>query len=84
MRREIDERELRNDSETVLREVEHGETLVVTRNGVPVAELSPPHRHQFVPVQRVLDVFRDAPAIDGERFFADLDGVGDPNPPSRH
>lgn len=37
----ISQRELRNDSAAVLRAVESGETLTVTRRGVPVARLTP-------------------------------------------
>ena len=37
----ISQRELRNDSAAVLRRVEGGENLTVTRRGVPVARLSP-------------------------------------------
>lgn len=39
--RAISQRELRNDNAAVIRDVEAGETLTVTRNGVPVARLSP-------------------------------------------
>jgi prevent-host-death family protein len=41
MNRKITQRELRNQSAAVLREVEAGRTIVVTRNGTPVAELRP-------------------------------------------
>lgn len=37
----ISQRELRNDSAAVLRRVESGEDLTVTRRGVPIAHLSP-------------------------------------------
>jgi prevent-host-death family protein len=37
----IPQRELRNDNASILNRVEAGETFVVTRNGVPVADLSP-------------------------------------------
>jgi antitoxin (DNA-binding transcriptional repressor) of toxin-antitoxin stability system len=36
----ISQRELRNDSGTIMRRVEQGERFTVTRNGIP---------HQFVP-----------------------------------
>lgn len=39
--RTISQRELRNDSGQVLRDVEHGEAIVVTRRGVPVARVVP-------------------------------------------
>ena len=37
MSRTISQRELRNDSGAILREVQAGQTIIVTRNGVPVA-----------------------------------------------
>lgn len=37
----INQRELRNDSAEVMRGVEQGETYVVTRRGVPIAQLAP-------------------------------------------
>lgn len=39
--RTISQRELRNDSGQVLREVEQGEELTVTRRGTPVARIVP-------------------------------------------
>jgi prevent-host-death family protein len=38
---EIASRELRNDTAGVLRKVEAGETIVITRRGKPVADLVP-------------------------------------------
>jgi antitoxin (DNA-binding transcriptional repressor) of toxin-antitoxin stability system len=49
MIRTIIEREPRNDSAAVLREVESGRTLIVTRNGTPVSELRPLGPHPFAP-----------------------------------
>ena len=37
----ISQREMRNDSGLVLREVEAGETFTVTRRGAPVAQIVP-------------------------------------------
>lgn len=37
----INQRELRNDSAEVMRQVEQGQNYTVTRRGVPVATLSP-------------------------------------------
>jgi prevent-host-death family protein len=42
---EVASRELRNDTAGVLRKVEQGETIVITRRGKPVADLVP-HRAQ--------------------------------------
>ena len=49
MSRTITQRELRNECAAVLREVQAGQTLIVTRNGVPVAELRPIQLRRFVP-----------------------------------
>jgi prevent-host-death family protein len=40
MRREVTQRELRNDSGEIMRELDRGESFVVTRNGVPVGGLA--------------------------------------------
>ncbi|UDY23021.1 type II toxin-antitoxin system Phd/YefM family antitoxin [Nocardioides sp. Kera G14] len=40
--RTISHRELRNNSAQVLRDVEAGETFIITNNGRPVAQLMPP------------------------------------------
>ena len=78
--RTITQRELRNDSGAVLREVEAGRTIVVTRNGTPVGELRPIKRHRFVPRAMIADASRNAARIDAKRFRADLDAVVDPRP----
>ncbi|HVF06176.1 MAG TPA: type II toxin-antitoxin system prevent-host-death family antitoxin [Frankiaceae bacterium] len=82
MAREITQRELRNDSGEIMRELDRGETFVVTRNGVPVGELTPLRRHRFVAADAAVALFRNAPGIDPERFRADLDAVAaqDPTP----
>jgi prevent-host-death family protein len=75
----ISQRELRNDSGDILRRVDQGETFVVTRNGSPVAELTPTHRHRFVAAETVVAAFRGAPAVDPERFRTDLDAIASPD-----
>lgn len=71
----ITQRELRNDSGEIMRRLDHGETFIVTRNGTPVGELTPMRRHRFVSTDAVVAVFRNAPAVDGEKFRADLDDI---------
>ncbi len=66
------QRQLRNDSGEIMRALDRGTSFVVTRNGVPVGELIPVRSHRFVPAQEALAVFRNAPAIDGERLRSDL------------
>ena len=77
--RVITQRELRNQSAAVLREVEAGRTIVVTRNGTPVGELRPIRRHRFVARAAIADAAGRAPRIDARRFRADLDAVIDPH-----
>ena len=78
MKRVISQRELRNQSAAVLREVEAGRTLVLTRNGTPVAELRPIRPRRFVPRTVIADAAARAPRVDAHQFRADLDAVVDP------
>jgi len=73
MAREISQRELRNESGDIMRRLDEGETFVVTRNGVPVGELSPLRRHRFVRATTAVEMFRHAPRVDYRRLRADLD-----------
>lgn len=75
MAQTITQRELRNESGEIMRRLDHGETFIVTRNGTPVGELTPMRRHRFVSTDAVVAMFRNAPAVDGERFRADLDDI---------
>ena len=77
MRKTITQRQLRNDSSSVLREVQAGQTLVVTRNGIPVAELRPVPPRRFVARAAIADAGRRAPRVDAVRFRADVDAVVD-------
>ncbi len=79
MPREVTQRELRNDSGEIMRQVDRGETFIVTRNGVPVGELTPLRRHRFVAAEAAVELFRSAPPVDFARFRADLDEVADPD-----
>ncbi len=77
--RTIAQRELRNDNAKVIEAVAAGESFVVTRNGVPVAELRPfqQTRRTYVPSAELADLTATGPRIDRERFRADLDRVVD-------
>jgi prevent-host-death family protein len=77
MNRFITQRELRNQSGAVLREVEAGRTIVVTRNGTPVAELRPIRPRRFALRATLAEAVTRAPRIDAARFRADLDAVVD-------
>lgn len=75
MSREITQRELRNDSGAIMRKLDEGETFIVTRNGVPVGELTPLRRHRFLAAEAAVALFRAAPEVDAPRFRSDLDRV---------
>jgi len=70
---EISQRELRNSSGEIMRQLDQGESFVVTRNGVPVGELSPVRRNRFVSAQAAVTAFKGAQPVDFSRFRADLD-----------
>jgi prevent-host-death family protein len=73
MSTELTQRELRNDSGEIMRRLDDGESFVVTRNGVPVGELTPIRRRRFVNSEAVVAAFHGAPRIDHEQFRADVD-----------
>ncbi|MDQ3641629.1 MAG: hypothetical protein M3450_09320 [Actinomycetota bacterium] len=82
MSREITQRELRNQSGEIMRDLDEGNTFVVTRNGVPVGELTPLRRHRFIAADTAVAMFRTAPPVDYQSFRADLDTAAhqDPTP----
>ncbi|MGH7896435.1 MAG: type II toxin-antitoxin system Phd/YefM family antitoxin [Candidatus Binatia bacterium] len=77
MGREITQRELRNDSGEIMRALDRGESFVVTRNGVPVAQLVPLQRRAFVSAEMVAAAFARAPRLKRARFRADIDTLID-------
>lgn len=60
-----------------MRALDRGESFVVTRNGVPVGELTPVRRRRFVTRDVLLATFAGAPGIDQKRFRRDLDALVD-------
>jgi prevent-host-death family protein len=83
MAREISQRELRNESGEIMRALDRGEMFVVTRNGVPVGELTPLRKRRFVSADTAVALFAGAPFIDSGRFRADVDAVIDQDPQPR-
>lgn len=75
MNRIVTQRELRNQSAAVLREVQGGQTVIVSRNGVPVAELRPIQPRRFVSRAILAEAAARFPGIDADQFRADLDAV---------
>lgn len=74
---EISQRELRNNSGDIMRRLDEGEIFVVTRNGVPVGELTPVRRRRVVNGPALNQAFSAAPRIDYARLRADLDSIAD-------
>jgi prevent-host-death family protein len=83
MARQITQRELRNESGEIMRELDRGESFVVTRNGVPVGELHPIRRQCFVAASVAVAALASAGPLDSERFRADVDRVLDQGPAPR-
>lgn len=77
MSKTINQRDLRNASARVLRDVQAGQTVTVTRNGVPIAELHPIQPHRFVPRAVIVDAAARAPRINADSLRADLDALID-------
>lgn len=60
-----------------MRALDEGTAFVVTRNGVPVGELSPVRQRVFVSSEAVAAAFAGAPRIARARFRKDIDRVID-------
>jgi len=73
--RTIPQRELRNDNARVIEAVAAGESFVVTRNGVAVAELRPIRttRRRFIQKAELVVLGAAGPRVDLEEFRADLE-----------
>jgi len=81
--REISQRELRNNSGKIMLELDEGKTFTVTRNGVPVGELTPLRRHRFVAAEAAVELFQTAPGLDYWDLRADLDAMAEQDPAPR-
>ncbi len=75
MPREITQRQLRNASGEVMRALDAGVSFLLTRNGVPVGELTPFERCGFVPKASVLAAFKRAAPVDLSQLRKDLDAL---------
>ena len=67
-------RELRNNGGRVLQRVANGETLTVTMDGEPIAELRP-IAGRGLAATALLKRWRHLPPVDAQLLRADLDGV---------
>ncbi|WP_035735926.1 type II toxin-antitoxin system Phd/YefM family antitoxin [Glycomyces arizonensis] len=78
MSRTITQRELRNESGSILRAAEQGEEFIVTRNGTPIARLTPlVDESPFVSAEVMRNSAVGLPKIDFHEFRHDLDEVVD-------
>jgi prevent-host-death family protein len=74
---EVTVRDLRNHGGDVLKRVERGEAVIVTRDGVPVGELRPVPRPRLSATS-LLARWKNVPAVDARAFRDDIDSVLDP------
>lgn len=79
----LTQRELRNQSGQIIRALDAGDSFVVTRNGVPVGELTPIRPRRYAPRNTVLATFSSAPALNAARFRDEVDEVVDQRPEPR-
>ena len=71
-------RDLRNSGGDVLRRVEHGERIVITRDGTPVAVLRPPPRSSVGPAE-LIRRRKNLPPVDPHALRRDIDNLIDPS-----
>ncbi len=69
-------RDLRNRGGEILSRVAGGETLTVTRDGDPVAELRPLPKRPLQ-AERLLERWRALPVVDPAKLRADIDELLD-------
>lgn len=69
-------RELRNHGGEVVDRAARGETIIITRNGVPVAELRPLPKAKKS-MAEVLASARHLPPVDPQRLRDDIDAIVD-------
>ncbi|MCG5433329.1 type II toxin-antitoxin system prevent-host-death family antitoxin [Mycobacterium sp. MYCO198283] len=76
--RTVSVRDLRNAGGEVLRRVEHGDAIVVTRDGTPVAELRPLPRPSVNPAE-LIRRRKALPRVSPEALRRDIDEAIDPS-----
>jgi prevent-host-death family protein len=69
----ITQREFRNNSAAVMDAVEAGETYVVTRNGVEVAEVRPVTRSRRLTAEELVERARRLPKVDYAQMRREAD-----------
>lgn len=71
--RVISQRELRNNSATIMDAVAAGETFHITRNGVAVAELCPLVRQRRLTAAELVDRHKKLPRVDHAELRPEAD-----------
>ncbi len=69
-------RDLRNHGAEVIGRVQSGESVTITRDGEPVAELRPLPRRPLG-ARALIERFRDLVPVDADRLRKDIDAVVD-------
>lgn len=69
---EVSVRELRNQGGQILNRVESGESMTITRDGTPVAVISP-LRQPRLSATALLENWKNVPLINAESFRRDID-----------
>lgn len=75
---EVSVRDLRNYGGQILNRVEGGETMTITRDGSPVALLTPLPQPRLS-AAALLESWENIPSIDAKSLRRDLDQVFDPS-----
>jgi prevent-host-death family protein len=70
-------RDLRNKGGEIVDRAARGESITITKNGEPVAELRPLPR-RGVPADVLIERWKHLPPIDYQQLRADLDAIIDP------
>jgi antitoxin (DNA-binding transcriptional repressor) of toxin-antitoxin stability system len=70
---EITEGELHNSTDEIMRQLADGESFVVTRDGMPAAELSPLRRRRFVSARITVGAFQGSAGGGLEGLRTELD-----------
>jgi prevent-host-death family protein len=73
---EVSVRDLRNKGGRVLKRVARGETIIVTLDGEPIAELRPVRR-RGLSAEVLIEHYRNLPDMDPAALRADLDRIID-------
>lgn len=69
-------RDLRNHGGQVLDRVSRGESITITKDGAPAAELRPLRRASLSPAELIARASR-LPAVDARQWLRDVDAVVD-------